>query len=87
MAEGNFDLMSQGKLRMNYISQESDLMNGDLIVTTGLGGYYPSDLVIGSVEEVRPDDSGLVQYAVVVPKADFENLSEVFVIKDFDVVD
>ncbi len=87
VAEGNFGLMSQGKLRMNYISQESDVMNGDLIVTTGLGGYYPSDLVIGSVEEVLPDDSGLVQYAVVVPKADFENLSEVFVIKDFEVVD
>ena len=87
VAEGNFGLMSQGKLRMNYISQESDVMNGDLIVTTGLGGYYPSDLVIGSVAEVLPDDSGLVQYAVVVPKADFENLSEVFVIKDFEVVD
>ena len=87
VAEGNFDLMSKGKLRMSYISQQSDVMNGDLVVTTGLGGYYPSDLVIGSVEDVRPDDSGLVQYAVVVPKADFENLTEVFVIKDFDVVD
>ena len=87
VAEGNFDLMSKGKLRMSYISQQSDVMNGDLVVTTGLGGYYPSDLVIGSVEDVRPDDSGLVQYAVVVPKADFEKLTEVFVIKDFDVVD
>ncbi len=87
VAEGNFDLMSKGKLRLNYISQDSDLMNGDLIVTTGLGGYYPSDLIIGAVEEVRPDESGLVQYAVVAPKADFANLTEVFVIKDFDIVE
>ena len=41
----------------------------------------------GAVEEVRPDDSGLVQYAIVVPKADFENLTEVFVITEFEVVD
>ena len=38
-------------------------------------------------EDVRPDDSGLVQYAVVMPKADFDELTEVFVIKEFEVVD
>lgn len=87
VAEGDFALMSQGKLKLSYLPAGCSLLNGDLIVTSGLGGYYPSGLVIGSVEEVRLDDSGATQYAVVVPSADLENLSEVFVVKSFEIVD
>ena len=51
-----------------------------------LGGYYPSGLVIGSVEEVQKDDSGASSYAVLVPEADLDSLTEVAVIKSFDIV-
>lgn len=51
------------------------------------GGYYPSQLVIGSVEEIRTDDNGLTRYAVLAPKTDLDSLSEVFVITSFDTVD
>ena len=43
--------------------------------------------MIGSVEEVKLDDSGSTQYAVLQPSADFDALTEVFVIKDFTVVE
>ena len=62
------------------------LVGGDLVVTSGLGGYYPSDLVIGTIEEVQKDESGAASYAVIVPAADFDALSEVFIIKSFDIV-
>ncbi len=87
VAEGDFQLMDQGKLRLSYLSPDAQLLNGDLIVTSGLGGYLPSGLVIGSVEEVKLDDSGSTQYAVLQPSADFDALTEVFVIKDFTVVE
>lgn len=62
------------------------MLGGDLVVTSGLGGYYPSDLVIGSVVEVQMDDSGAASYAILEPKVDFDSLTEVFIIKSFDIV-
>ena len=87
VAQGEFSLMGEGLLQLNYLSGESGLRVGDLIVTSGLGGYYPSDLVIGSVQEVMTGDDGLAQYAVLAPSADLENLQQVFVIKDFTIVE
>ena len=87
VAMGDLSLMSTGKLKLSYLQSESSLINGDLIVTSGLGGYYPSDLVIGAVEEILTDDSGLTQYAILAPKTDLDSLVEVFVITDFVVVD
>jgi rod shape-determining protein MreC len=86
IAEGDFNLMGQGKLKLGYLPADAALLNGDLIVTSGLGGYYPSGLVIGSVDEVTRDSSGSAQYAVLTPKAEFDNLSEVFIIKSFDII-
>lgn len=54
--------------------------------TSGLGDYYPSGLVIGTVEEILVDDSGAASYAILTPAADLSSLTEVFVIKSFDVV-
>lgn len=87
VAEGSFSLMSQGKLSLTYLGTDPDVVSGDLIVTSGLAGYYPSQLVIGSVEEVRASENGLAQYAVVTPQADLSSLTQVFVVTSFDIVD
>ena len=87
IASGDFNLMGQGLLRLNYISSDSALLNGDLVVTSGLGGYYPSELVIGTVQEVVTDDSGATDYALLAPAVNFDELTEVFVITDFTIVD
>ncbi len=87
VAMGDLSLMNEGLLKLSYLAGESSLMNGDLIVTSGLGGYYPSDLVIGSVTELRTDDNGLTRHAVLQPKVDMVTLKQVFVITDFSVED
>ena len=87
VAQGDLALMNQRRLKLSYLEDESSLINGDLIVTSGLGGYYPANLVIGSVEEILTDDSGLTRYAILAPKTDLSALVEVFVITDFTVVD
>ena len=87
VAMGDLALMGQGKLKLSYLEGESSLINGDMIVTSGLGGYYPSGLVIGSVEEIKTDDNGLTRYATILPKTDITQLVEVFVITDFTIVD
>ena len=87
VARGEFSRMGEGLLELQYLSGDSGVMVGDLIVTSGLGGYYPSDLVIGYVREIMTDDDGLAQYAVLEPAADLEALRQVFVVKDFTIVE
>ena len=62
-------------------------MSGDEVLTSGKGDIYPSGLVVGQVEGVFTDPSGMTRYAVVVPDVQFDSLIEVFVIKDFDIVE
>ena len=87
VAEGDFTLMGQKCFKLSYLPPAASLLAGDYIVTSGLGGYYPSGLVIGTVSSVKTDDDGLAQYAVITPMVDLDTLTEVFVIKDFDIVD
>ena len=65
LAQGDFSLMEKNRLRLDYLPANCQLLSGDLVVTSGLGGFYPSGLVIGSVEEVQPDDSGAGAYGIL----------------------
>ena len=85
--EGDLALMGEGKLKLSYLPENSQLMSGDLVVTSGRGGVYPSGLVAGHVEEVRTDASGMTEYAVIVPETDLDNLQQVLVIKGFNIVE
>lgn len=85
--EGDFALMTQGRLKLSYLPEDTLLRAGDLVLTSGRGGVYPPDLVVGSVESVQNDPSGMTRYAVVAPKADLGALNQVFVIKSFDIVE
>ncbi len=85
--EGDFALMTQGRVKLAYLPEDTQFMAGDLVLTSGRGGVYPADLVVGTVESVQTDPSGMTRYAVVAPKADLASLSQVFVIKSFDIVE
>ena len=87
IAQGDFALMGEGRLKLGYLGADPDVVTGDLIVTTGLGNYFPSQLVIGYVEEVGTSEDGLSQYAVIRPQAELEGLTQVFIITDFTIVD
>ena len=87
VAQGQLGLMSEGQLALTSVDEPDKLIAGDLVVTSGLGGYYPSGLPIGTVTELRTDTGGLTQYAVLSPKADIGALTQVFLITEFDVVE
>lgn len=85
--EGDFALMEQGRLKLSYLPEGAELLAGDEVVTSGKGGVYPSGIVVGTVESMENDPSGMTKYAVVVPKTDLGALKQVFVIKSFDIVE
>lgn len=85
--EGDFSLMNEGKLKLNYLPEGAQLVTGDEVLTSGRGEMFPSGLPVGRVEGVFTDPSGQTRYAVVTPSVALDSLIEVFVIKDFEIVE
>ncbi|MCI9566466.1 MAG: rod shape-determining protein MreC [Lawsonibacter sp.] len=85
--EGDFALMNQGRLKLNYLPEAAQLVSGDEVLTSGRGDMFPSGLMVGRVEGVFTDPSGQTRYAVVQPAVALDSLIEVFVIKDFEIVE
>ena len=75
-----------GTLRMEYIPQEQHIDVGDIVLTSGLGGFMPKGLVIGQVTEVLQMDYALFQSAVVRPAIDLSRLELVLVITAFEQI-
>jgi rod shape-determining protein MreC len=76
-----------GDVTLELIPQDIDVQPGDLVLTSGLGGGYPPDLIIGQVVNVRSRDFDLFQQATVQPVVDFNRLEIVLVIINFKPVD
>lgn len=85
--EGDFTLMLDGRLKLSYLPEDTELISGDQITTSGLGLVYPAGLVVGTIESIHTEANGLDRYAVVKPAADLEGQKYVFIIKEFDVVE
>jgi rod shape-determining protein MreC len=66
--------------RMDFINKNTQILPGDEVVTSGLGGIFPKGLLIGYVDKVYTDRSGLYQYADVISKAELGTLQYVFAI-------
>jgi rod shape-determining protein MreC len=77
----------EGNVVLQLIPKGVDVQQGDLVLTSGLGGGYPPDLIIGQVVNVRSRDFDLFQQATVQPVVDFNRLEIVLVIVDFKPVD
>jgi rod shape-determining protein MreC len=65
---------------IEYLMRGEQAREGDLVVTSGLGGSFPRDLAVGKVTRVVPNPSGLYQEVEVTPDVDFARLSEVLVV-------
>ncbi len=83
-AEGVLSAQLNGELWVDMIDQDREIRVGELVLTSGLGGNYPAEIPIGEVISVRRRDFAIFQQAVVQPAVDFNNLSIVLVITDFE---
>ncbi len=75
-----------GDISLDLISQDATVNPGDLILTSGLGGGFPSELIVGQVVNVRKLPAELFQQAAVQPAVDFSRLQIVLVITNFRAI-
>ncbi|MFP5106491.1 rod shape-determining protein MreC [Neobacillus sp. C211] len=71
----------QKLLLIKAIPSGSKIEKGQTVITSGLGGVFPKGLMIGKVVDVKPDQYGLNQTALVKPGANFYDIENVIVIK------
>ncbi|HAA81682.1 MAG TPA: rod shape-determining protein MreC [Thermoanaerobacter sp.] len=70
---------SNGGLIMIYLPLDAELIEGDVVTTSGMS-RFPKGLIIGKVSKVTRDPGSLLKQAVIEPAADFERLEYVFVV-------
>ncbi len=76
-----------GDLQLRMVPLDAKINVGDLVVTSGLGGQYPPNLLVGQIASTQRLAHALFQEATVQPATDFTNLKVVLVITNFRPVD
>ena len=69
-------------LRATYIPTSAELIQGDTVTTSGLGGIYHRGIFIGTIKEIVTTSNVTDRYAVVEPAVDFSKLETVLVINE-----
>lgn len=87
MVMGEFDLMKKKTAKLTFLAEGAQIFVGDDVLTSGSGGAFPAGLVIGTLSAVQTEAGGQIEYGIVVPRAEFDTLVQVFIIKDFKVVE
>lgn len=80
--KGTIDPAPQGCVKMVFLPQNANIVKGDTVISSGLGGIIPKGIVIGEVVEAKKEPYELMQYAIIKPTVDFQKLEHVFVIKN-----
>ena len=82
--EGNYTLAADGLCRLAYLSADADIKEGDRILSSGYGGIFPRDLVIGYVETVEKDPYSQALTVYVRPAASLSDERRFMIITDYN---
>lgn len=75
-------MLKEKKLKAIYIPTDADLVIGDNIETSGMGGIYPKGIHIGTIESLANTTNVTDRYAVIKPAVEFDKVETVLVIKN-----
>ena len=87
MVVGEFSFMREKTAKLTYLADGAQIFVGDDVLPSGSGGAFPAGLMIGTLTAVQTEAGGQIEYGIVEPQANLDSLVQVFVIKDFTVVE
>lgn len=70
----------EGDLSLDFVSNETTVAVGDVVITSGMGGVYPKGIVIGEISAVDAGDNALYQRIEVTPASNLAGIEEVLVL-------
>ena len=77
-------LSDEGHCSFTNLSAGTAVTDGGIVCTAGVGGVYPSDLIIGTVVDIVDASVDISASAIIEPGVDFSQLTDVFIITDFN---
>ncbi len=80
---GSADYAAEGLCILSNLSRGTLTKANDQVITTGLGGVFPPDVLVGVVQELVPEASGKSTIAVLKPGADPRTVKHVFIITNY----
>ena len=80
---GSTDYAGDGLCVLTNLDRTTEARKGDQVITTGLGGVFPANLLVGTVQEVVPEQSGKSSSAVILPGADPRTVKHVFIVTEY----
>ena len=80
---GSADYAADGQCVLTNLDRATEARKGNQVITTGLGGVFPANLLVGTVQEVVPEQSGKSSSAVILPGADPRTVKHVFIITEY----
>jgi rod shape-determining protein MreC len=81
---GDDKLYDQGMCKLSGLDSSTSIVSGGMVCTSGAGGVFPNGLIIGEIVAVKSDDVSAGYYAEVKPFAQFNEITDVFVITSFE---
>ncbi len=78
------ELAQEGHCSMPGLSSSTAVTAGGLVCTSGVGGIYPRDLIIGTIVDVVDGTVDISASAIIEPSVDFSEITDVFIITAFD---
>jgi len=72
----------ENRCQLKYLLRADEVVLGDVVVTSGLGGNFPKGLMVGEIKKVDKKGHGVFQFAELIPSVDMTQLEEVFIIME-----
>ena len=82
---GDLTLFKEGRLRITNVLKDSDLKDGDKIVTSNTSSVFVTGILVGYAAEITNDTNNVTKSGYLIPAAEFDSLQEVLVITDLKV--
>ncbi len=87
MVVGEYALMKNKTAKLTFLADGAQIFVEDEVLTSGSGGAFPAGLVIGTLTNVQTEAGGQIEFGILEPQCDLDSLVQVFIIKDFTVVE
>ena len=78
-----YNMAVNGNCTLASLDRNTAISKGGIVATSGTGGIFPKDLIIGTVSSVKQIETDLSSYAVVEPPINSKDIHDCFVITDF----
>lgn len=83
--KGDYSRRADGTCLMSSLPEDSEVKEGDLVLSSGIGSVYPVGITVGKVISVSSDPATRTKTAIIEPAAKFDGIKKVMVIKSYTI--